>query len=105
CARSIGCWPAKASPLPANQVRCLLADHDRRRVGIARRHSREDRRVGDAHPFEAVYFESLVDHGIAAATHAAGADWMIGGVCGGADEVEDLRVARDLSARRILLPA
>src|ERR1700730_11447860 len=54
----------------------LLADHNARRVSIARRDGRHDRGVGDAQAVDAVDTQLVVDDGLGAASHRRRADGM-----------------------------
>ena len=67
-----------ARPVRANHVARLFGDHDRRRVGVARRDRRHDRRVHDPQAGDAVHAQSRVDHAarIAGRSHPARADGM-----------------------------
>jgi hypothetical protein len=48
-----------------------LADHDRRRVGIAGNDRRHDRGIGYAQPRKTAHAQPFVDHGLWVLAHAA----------------------------------
>ena len=73
----------------------FLADHDRRRVGVAAGHLRHDRGVGDAQALDPVDPEPRIDDGVDLAAHAAGADRMQVGDAAHADFLDHLLVALD----------
>jgi len=54
-----------------HQPRCLLADHDRRRIGVARGQGRHDRGIGDAQARQAAHTKLVVDHRHRVRTHLA----------------------------------
>ena len=61
------------------QVGCLLADHQRRRIRVAGGDERHDRRIGDAQPVDAPDAELRIDDRPVVHAHAAGADLMVVG--------------------------
>src|SRR5690349_22034649 len=81
-----------------HHIGALLADHDRRRIGVAARQRRHDRRVGNAQALDAVHAQFAVDDGKRIRPHLAGSDRMIGGLGIVADPVEQLLVAPELRA-------
>ena len=90
-------WTAK---LPAEHKICsALADHDRRRIGVARYQRRHHRRVGDAQTFDAAHAQLRVDHGSGIAAHAAGAHRVVHGHCGGTDPLQQCSVVVRCGAR------
>ena len=58
-----GKWRGLRLDVLQHHVRRLLADHDRRRVGVARGQRRHDRGIGDAQPGDAVHAQPRIDHG------------------------------------------
>ena len=91
-----------------DQVRRLLADHDRRGVGVAARDRRHDGGIGDAQALEAVDAQLGVDD----RSDRAGRGRVVDGVRRAPDEVHDLvvrvagrrgvRLAHDLPERLLL---
>src|SRR5258708_4613135 len=81
--------PQPASPIAATSStragggtlqdhrRALLADHRRRRVGVAADQRRHDRGVNDAQAFEAADAQLRIDDGEIVTPHLAGADRVI----------------------------
>ena len=84
----------------ADHVRGLFADHDRRRVEIARRDRRHDRGVDDAQPLEPDHARLSVDdrRGIVARAHLARAARVIGALDLFADEGVDRLVVDAIGA-------
>ena len=60
-----------------DQVRRLLADHRRRRLGVAADQARHDRGVGDTQVLHRADPQLRIEHRVRIAAHAAGADRMI----------------------------
>src|SRR3546814_7541807 len=64
-------WNAEIGAYPFGR---LLADHDRRGVGVARDHGRHDRGIGDAQALQTMDPQAVVDHPLRPRRHATGAD-------------------------------
>src|SRR3990167_3840393 len=79
-----------------HEVRAPLADHDARRVGVARYESRHDRCVGDPQPVDAARLECGVDHARIVRAHPAGSHRVIDGVGPAADEIVERVVVVDV---------
>src|SRR5580704_367075 len=81
----------------------LLADHDRRRIGVARDHGWHHRGIGDAQPLDADYLQLGIDHRHRIDPHLAGAGRVIDRAATLARIVEQLDVARHRRAGLELL--
>src|SRR6185369_439610 len=79
-------------------VGALLADHDRRRIGVAGDDRRHDRSIGDTQIADTMDAKLRVDHGVDFPTHAAGADGMQVGNASGAYVGLEVRFAGDVGA-------
>src|SRR5262249_32996281 len=81
----------------------FLADHNRGRVGVAARHLRHDRSVGDPQPLDTIDAQPRIDHSIYLASHPAGADRVQVGDAALADFRDHLGLAPALRAGYDLL--
>lgn len=80
-----------------NDVAGLLANHDRWRVDIPRRHCGEDRSIGDTQILKAVNLQARIDDaGLCVGTHHAGAAWVKNAAALGPDVLEHGFVAVDI---------
>ena len=83
----------RRGPESESRIGCLLPDHDRRRVRVARRDPRHDRGIGDTQRLDTVHLEVETDHRHAIRAHPAGAHRMVVGSGARAGVVERRIVA------------
>ena len=68
-----GCVLGRQRHFPPHHVRRLFRDHDRRCVGVPRRHRRHDRGIHHPQPAQPMHAQFRVDHRHRIAAHLAGA--------------------------------
>src|SRR5919109_1739908 len=89
----------------ANQIRRLLGDHDRWRIGVTAHDRRHDRRVHDSQRLDSVHAEMWIDDRHLIVAHLARADGVPRGGGRAPDKGLDVRVASQVRPRRYLLAA
>ena len=94
--------PENALAVP-NQIRGLLGDHDRRRIGVAAHDGRHDRGIDHPQSLDSVHLQAGIDdrHGVVA--HLAGAGRVPGGGGRTPHEGFEIRVASEVRSRCHLL--
>src|SRR5918999_6270687 len=89
----------------ANQIRRLLGDHDRWRIGVTAHDRRHDRRVHDPQRLDSVHAEMWIDDRHLIVAHLARADGVPRGGGRAPHKRLKIRVASHIYTRCYLLPA
>ena len=87
-----------------DEVAGLLADHDRRRVGVGGWHPRHDRGIAHPQPVEAAHSQVRLDHRHRARPHRAGAGRVVVGLAGAKGVLGQLLVGRRAPGRACARP-